>query len=253
MASSLYVLHCEMEKLDRQAADLSKAKELLSERLMPALEALRPGNATAELKQLIEMKKQSEAEQAKSDKEESEEFLEDFKSNFSEILRLYAYCYDQTKNALFLWKIYSIHRTAGRPLPPLILAYLDQCAQNLFCNVYDLPLESIIQKESSSARRNEYAGEDCLKALNLHQKGRLNAFASMKKYMAKLFLMIDIEAVEKENLTENILQKEAEMAAIRSVHIMQEKALGKKAISYFTLYKYYQEYKESGKFSDFWR
>ena len=151
--------------------------------------------------------------------------------------------YLETSNPLFLWDIYSICRLTQRPLPEFLLEYFDRCADNLLSNVTSIPLEQTIAK--TGARANEYAGEDCLKAMELHKKNQPNAFAAMRKYQAKYYLILDIERVEAENLTKGMKPQAARTDAIKTVHIAQDKVFGNKAISEGALRKYYAEYKSS--------
>ena len=101
----------------------------------------------------------------------------------------------------------------------------------------------MISKKGS--RSGEYAGEECLKALWMHQKNQTNVFAGMKRYIVRTLLMTDIEKIEKENLARGMKGTVARSDAISSVHAIQEKAQRKKPISKEVLYKYYREYQKA--------
>jgi hypothetical protein len=238
-----YLLQCELEALqesrvpldERQSSSIAKLRKFIDEQKL-----------FRSAEQMQEMEKQYANLRESIKKQEQDdwnEYIQELKVDAEAVLSMLAQGYSDTKNPLFLWRIYHICRVTGRPVPDVIWTYFDDCALNLHNAVHQYKLDEVISKKGS--RSGEYAGEACLKALWMHQKNQINVFAGMKRYIARALLMADIEKIEKENLESGMEEKAARMDAIKSVHVIQEKARRTKPISMAVLYNYYMEYKTS--------
>jgi len=238
-----YLLQCELEALQESRVALDKRQRLSIANLRKFIDAQK---TICNSEQIQEMEKQlatSREDIRKQEQDDWNEYTQGLKEDTQAILTMLVQGYSDTKNPLFLWRIYSVCRLMGRPVPELIWKYFDDCAFNLHNAVHAFRLDEVISKKGS--RSGEYAGEECLKALWMYKKNKTNVFADMKRYIAKMLLMTDIEKIEKENLARGMKEKAARMDAIKSVHVIQEKAQRNKPISKAVLYKYYVEYKAS--------
>jgi len=237
---SIYLVGCELESLQRESESIDRRIADLLKKMKDEVEKIStPADRVAMEKEYRTQWMDFTERHTKEEKTE----LGDLKESAPALVEKLFSAYQQTENSLFLWRIYRVCRLAGQPVPELVLFYLDLCAYNLLEKANETPLSDTITKKKS--RSNEYAGEDCLKALQLHKKGKLNAFSAMRKYWAQHALMSDIEVREKENLANGMKETDARINAIRTVHIAQNKVFKLNSISYQTLYSYYVEHKKN--------
>lgn len=184
-----------------------------------------------------------EAQQFQEEAEQQKELVLSLTEEAPHLISYLTDSYQNTLNPLFLWRIYSVCRATNQVVPDIVWQYFDDCAFNLHNLVHNHKIDEVVSKKGDKG--NDGAADDCLKALGLFHKGKLNAFAAMKKYIAISLLMADIGRVERENIANGMKPKDAESDAIRAVHLAQESIYKAKAISHATLYKHYKDYKKS--------
>lgn len=172
-----------------------------------------------------------------------EEHRKEVEDDFDDTVDICWQSYQQTQNSLYLWELYLMYRQTGHSVPDEVFVYFDEVAKSfLEMAGNSVKLRDALRK---NGQKSLVSGQECLKALQLYQKGKRNAFLSYRRDQALRLLNADIANQEMANLEAGMTPVKAKTSAIKKIFEMQERELDEESLSFSVINASYNAHKKS--------